>query len=168
LCVRIMEYFIEPSLHNMVQYGRRPVVCGMVWSISFCACWLRIVTWVWLSLLPCSFNRWVASCLYYRCDVACSIRCIVAVLCAFCCGHCSWILLSADVLQCPSYWWGVLGIVPDSLSFLSCMGVCFTVYCSRKLRTDWCWACCACVVCRFHLVGQCLSFSLYTIRLSST
>ena len=41
---------------------------------------VRAVSGLWHGYgcpLPCSFNRWVVSCLYYRCDVACSLRCIV-------------------------------------------------------------------------------------------
>ena len=72
--------------------------------------------------------------------------------CAVCRGCCSWILLSAGVLRCLSYWWGVLGIVPDSPSCLSCTGACFTPYDSRKLKADGCWSCRACIACRFHLV----------------
>ena len=40
------------------------------------------MAWVWLSLLLCSFNHWVASYLCYRCDVSCGVWCIVGtVLC---------------------------------------------------------------------------------------
>ena len=61
--------------------GRHPVVQGLFWSISCYTCYLGIVAWVWLSLV-CSFNRWVASYLYYRCDVSCGVRCVVVtVLC---------------------------------------------------------------------------------------
>ena len=62
--------------------GRHPFVHGLFWSISCYACCLGIVAWMWLSLLSCSFNRCVASYLYYRCDVSCCVRCIVGtVLC---------------------------------------------------------------------------------------
>ena len=54
----------------------------VVWSISCYACCPGIVAWVSLSLLSCSFNRWVASYLYHRCDVSCGVWCIVGtVLC---------------------------------------------------------------------------------------
>jgi len=104
-------------------------VCVCCWASSSCAwvflsvlcyaCCPGIVAWVWFTLLSCSFSRWVASYIYYRCDVSCGVWYIVGtVLCSV-----PSVVVIVSEFYCRRVGYGVLvvGCVSWGLCWVFCL-----------------------------------------------